>query len=785
MFGQINTITIKGAAFSDSEYPRGVRLDILKHRLNLVYGKNGSGKSSIASAIKYFAVDQPASDVSISFDGDIQDSDRKEIHVFNEEFIHQNFLWKQNGLKNIVMVGSANVDLCNQIQSIEKLIIQKRKDLSGIEEEIGLLVDKKKADSVEAAKTALVTALRDSGFEDRTVRLKNIGAAKPQTSIRINDNLLDAISMACAAGVAGSVDDMKARFEQCLTILQSGAASESKIYWLKPTVEMPNVLEGIDEFLGRELLRPELTERELQIFSRFDDARRSMYLRQASEDIVQAEAAICPLCHQPIDERHRASLSEVIKRLLGDEARDLEEKLKRAYSGLGEVAILAPAFPKNLYADHVHNLDAACALFNKELAAIRNAVDERIKDVYKASSYRYSKRDFEERIKDVTAALDALEKDVKEYNKSIDGQSGLRIEAERLNLQIAYLEMKIQVENYVKAKERLGKATQKQSIINGEIGRLIEQRNDLGMKMQQTETACNYINAQLSNVFFSNDRLVLKGSSKGEYVLYSRGRIVPPGKVSTGERNVIALAYFFATLFSGKAENNKYSDKPMLVVIDDPVSSFDYGNRTGIISYLGSEIQHILSGNTDSKVLVLSHDLQTINHLSHLSDKNEEYRFYELSSGRLFGVKMKDNEYWRMLQDVFRYANGQGGDDEGIGNKMRRVLETFSTFMFQCGFKDMFGKDYLYENIPSGRKDFYMNFVGRVILDAMSHSENQVNTLDFTTSLFTKDEKVNTAKGIIRFMHYVSPTHLKAYLNQYGQYDTVLGWIEEEKDSAN
>ncbi|PJI06730.1 MULTISPECIES: hypothetical protein [Clostridium] len=47
------------------------------------------------------------------------------------------------------------------------------------------------------------------------------------------------------------------------------------------------------------------------------------------------------------------------------------------------------------------------------------------------------------------------------------------------------------------------------------------------------------------------------------------------------------------------------------MVIDDPVSSFDLENRIGILSFLKSQMLRIFSGNKDSKIFVMTHDLPT------------------------------------------------------------------------------------------------------------------------------------------------------------------------------
>ena len=86
---------------------------------------------------------------------------------------------------------------------------------------------------------------------------------------------------------------------------------------------------------------------------------------------------------------------------------------------------------------------------------------------------------------------------------------------------------------------------------------------------------------------------------------------VKPSEVSTGERNILALCYFFTDILRQKEEINAYSDEAF-VIIDDPVSSFDYENRVGIISLLKERLSSIICGNTNTKVILFSHDMQSI-----------------------------------------------------------------------------------------------------------------------------------------------------------------------------
>ena len=50
--------------------------------------------------------------------------------------------------------------------------------------------------------------------------------------------------------------------------------------------------------------------------------------------------------------------------------------------------------------------------------------------------------------------------------------------------------------------------------------------------------------------------------------------------MSLGERNIIALCYFFTQILSNQDIGKLYQDEE-LVVIDDPISSFDFENKVG------------------------------------------------------------------------------------------------------------------------------------------------------------------------------------------------------------
>lgn len=306
----------------------------------------------------------------------------------------------------------------------------------------------------------------------------------------------------------------------------------------------------------------------------------------------------------------------------------------------------------------------------------------------------------------------------------------------------------------------------------------------LKAQKERTDIALDYINQELQYVFYSKRKISLE-PGEGCYKLRINGRPVKPKKISVGERNVLGLCYFFAKLFGGKTEFAKYSSE-YLIVLDDPVSSFDYGNRVGVMTLLRFQFGNILKGHINSRILVLSHDLQSIFDLMKIRNEltgKSDPTFVELVN-QAFKVHKSKNEYKKLLEYVFEYASNADSyeiddiRDISIGNTMRRLLEAYSSFCYNIGFEKMLRMDDILINIPEDKRNYYANFMYRLTLNTESHMEENMYTLNGITARFTKEEKIQTAKSVLLFLLYINRPHLTAYLPEH--IDEIENWRTDE-----
>lgn len=112
MIGSVKTFSIRGGSFEDT-----TSLELFKEPFNILFGRNGSGKTTITRGIKAYK-DSEASTFETSFDVSIPEEERKHIHVLNEDFIHDKIQLGDDveGLGTTVMLGEM-VDIQSQIES--------------------------------------------------------------------------------------------------------------------------------------------------------------------------------------------------------------------------------------------------------------------------------------------------------------------------------------------------------------------------------------------------------------------------------------------------------------------------------------------------------------------------------------------------------------------------------------------------------------------------------------------------------------------------------------------
>jgi len=281
----------------------------------------------------------------------------------------------------------------------------------------------------------------------------------------------------------------------------------------------------------------------------------------------------------------------------------------------------------------------------------------------------------------------------------------------------------------------------------------------------------------------------------------SHGKRVEPRNVSVGERNAIGLSYFFVSILEGKEEEKAYNEE-YLLILDDPLSSFDTENRIGILSFLKYKLGVFLESNKDTKAIVMTHDLATAYDLQKIIDEildvckqkgwQQGLKFdrFELQNGSFVDFVNKRQEYTELLMSVYGYATGQACSNElVIGNIMRQVLEAFATFQYKKGIENVSNDEQILALLPETcYAKYYRNLMYRLVLHSGSHREEQIKTMkDYNFfSLISEVEKRRTAKDILCFIYLLNKRHILEHLTKCSNAEADLqSWCQDIKTKAN
>ena len=797
MFENFKKIQIEGGYFEPSS---GLDLFDSNQCLSIIYGRNGSGKTSIAKAIRQLVgkdskpqEGEVAVDYIVTSDAVIPEEKKPSVFIFDEEFVQENVRTKGKGLETIVMMGE-QVDLDTQITTKKadgEVVDNKIVEQTALKEKYENASD---TSSPQYFFNKIRDELRkDGGWADTDRDVKG-NTVKSRVTEDFVKNLADKEEPIETEDVLRQLlnDDFS-------LYTQTNEAQE--IVWESTPLEMPADLSTVNALLEKKVEKPELSDRERRLLT-FLQGHSDHYSIDATRQLTEEKWPFCPLCLREAGEQDYVNIGDILKQLLNKESELYNEELDTAIELFPDMATTLPAFPNNLNSKEIKDVQLAIEQLNKDVATIKNRIKVRKRDIYGTMKAPFNAEEMDSYVAHVANyknAIETLKTCVATFNRSVNERKKLKEKVLQENEQLARKRLNTLLNGYNNASKAYENCTKTLSGLYEQKEKIEGEIKDLKAKIERTDIALNYINEQLQYVFYSDKKAKLVAGD-GCYKLKIRGRDVPPKKISVGERNVLGLCYFFAKLFSNKKKEDKYKEE-VLLIIDDPISSFDYGNRLGVMSLLRYQFSNIKNGNSNSRILVMTHDLRSAFDLAKVRSElkggkrnSSDRTFLELVNKQLKPRK-GNNEYKKLLESVYDYAKNPIDDEDeyvetSIGNTMRRLIEAFSSFCYNKSFEEMMCREGVLNAISEEKRKYYENFMCRLALNGESHMEERVYALDTITPYFTKQEKIQTAKSLLLFLSYINEEHLSCYLGKEKDGDedkiaVIESWRQEEENWIN
>lgn len=801
MFENFKTIKIKGGCF-EKETPLQL---FKKDKLTVVYGRNGSGKTTIAKRISELVMpeEERNSEFEVSTDDiAIGPEQQNQVFIFDEDFVTEQVRFRKDGIDTIVMLGEGG-ELDKQIddkEKVKKVVESKIEALKALKADYE---DEGNEKSPNYHYNKLYNALRDSGgWADRHKEIRGIS-----TRGKVSDDLID--DLLAMPEPTESYEDLYGKLRRRIDEFKQSKDAD-QIFWEGIALNYPEKIDTLEILLKKPVDKPELSEREQRLL-----AFIAQHPHSNREQMMDEGWEFCPLCLRDIKQADRTYITVTLTKLLNKEAEQFKIGLANEKKIFDALSIVMPEFPGELYQKELSDTRKDLERLAQYIQKIINIIDWRALHVYEVLENPFDeefKTNYQKTLSRCKAKVNDIQKKVDSFNKMVNERKDQEANLIQENLVAARKKESLGLGLYKQAKDAKKKNEEELAAQEKEKEEIEANINDLTAQKERTDIALDYINDELNYVFYSNKKLQLVASENNKkYKLLVNDNPVSPDKISVGERNVLALCYFFATIYSNKEAGKRYNSE-YLIVIDDPVSSFDYGNRLGVMTLLRYQFDCILNGNSNSRILVLSHDLYSVFDLVKVKNdvcgkskdcKDEPKGYMTLENSQLKGATIK-NEYGLLLNFVYDYAitKADGEEEEkedsfdsGIGNIMRKLLEGFASFCYNKNFMDMLNMDSLFEGIELEKKrTYYSNFMFRLALNSESHLEEQTYSFHNMYKLFTREEKVKTAKSLLLFLLYVNKLHIEAYLvgTKKDEHDNVVpdrskiemieSWQKEEEE---
>ena len=742
-----------------------------KNRVALLYGANGSGKSTIAQGFREYAESTLPKTVDLNptvGTAVIKMSPgmkAEKFFVFDEEYISKNVKVQESGLETIVLFGK-QIELEKRLEELEMRIAQAKIDIESKREFIEQYNSASNVISPEYWRNLIIRKLQASGgwAETNGIRIK-----KNQIKARVTEAEVDRLGKLIPRS---DEESTKIEFDELFGVFESVDSSATPVTPQIQTIELPErIIEDTQKLLAQMPQKPILTLREQELLQTMGIE----VLSNAKGFLSAKSHEICPTCLQPISEEHRAMSLQQIENILNREVEEYRDELKKLM--LPEIQVDSYHGYKVLDSELLGEAILQISSVNRLIIDHNKAVQGKIADPLSLVQYD-NPADLMAAYKQLNDVLVKLENKRISFNEVITNRRATERELLKLNDEIAHYAIDTEYQSFLlqrtakqTAEEDLNQLCQTREAFINEQQLLDAQRKNLQIAVEQ-------INKSLSYIFYSNSRLQLYLESDQMYHLKVNGKDVSPDKISCGERNALALSYFFTEIAKETEFQRLYYDE-MFLVIDDPVSSFDVENRVGILSFLRYKLNQVLSSCETTKVLILTHDVSVMFDLQKTMEeissncagigKHAEYCSFQLLNKAITKFMAKShNEYTRLMRCVYEYGcNPEVAAELTIGNTTRRVLEAFATFTFKEGVEKVSLNPRVLALIPDqNKREYFQNSMYRLVLNTESHSQEAIQgapELSFFSHL-TTIEKQRTARDVLCFMYCVNPTHVLSHL---------------------
>ncbi len=643
-------------------------------RYNLIYGWNGSGKTTISQMFRALETRMPPAtgDVTFTINGaDVSSSNfgggTLPVRVLNRDFVSESIFPVRGGeVPPILIVGKESVEKQKEVEQLRKS-----------------LADAQTASESERSKKQNAERALDKHCIDRAAVIKDTLRSSGSNTYNNYDKSTFRTRAQSMAAAGDKATHRLTDSDRDTLLAQHRASPKPK---LQPLAYQLPALRTLAE-TASELLATTVVSSAIQSLK--DDPSLAGWVRQGLGLHQGRHIDQCLFCEQTLPTGRLSALEAHFNA----EYEQLMKRLDAAIDGLNAVAKAAAGLTlpnrAEFYDDLTAEYDGAESALRGAIGSTNGFLDSLVQALTDKKARAFERRELKVSLPEVdSAAVSHLNEVIQNHNQACDdfqtrvSTARQRLEADSVS---AALDEFQSLGNSVLASETaVGAADAETKRLNEEIARL--EREIVEYRQPAEE-----LNDDLRK-YLGHSELCLEIKDTG-YTITRNG--IPAKALSEGETTAIALLYFLKSL-----KDRRFDLAKGVVVLDDPVSSLDANALYLAFGFIRERTKDA------AQLFILTHNFtffrQVRNWFHHLKGQNKKdvgqrpARFYMLDCAhdgaqRCSSIQPLDplleqyeSEYHYLFARIYRGAAVPAPvrleDNYVLPNMARRLLEAFLAF---------------------------------------------------------------------------------------------------------
>ena len=690
--------------------------------LNFVFGKNGTGKSTLTKLLKE------------------QEEVYYDVRVFQG---FENMVGKNNRL-NAVILGEENNEIAQEIEIKKEDIKKKEEELDKINLEIKEPKDNsenlwKKFEEIEKNIKQKENE-KEKFYTEAASKIKNMG--EPQIA-KPNYNKTHFEAEKKNAKLLGEAD-----IEYLKKLIKSEVKTAQEIEF--PNINLQNELEKINSILGKKVEEKVRIKRLENNDEKRNFAKKGLHLHKVGE--------ICSFCGNIIK---KEEYDELEKYFLADDIEEFQKEIeifKDNYKKIIESIENIKFDKNNFYPNNIERLSQIIEVYEVIKEGIIKILKNFLENLEKKDIFKESEKIFIDNIflnfNKISEEYDDLVKNNNSSNLSEEkekAKTDLRYHFIKLALDEFNEKTKLYELNLLKEKESEYKTEienkEKEIIkLNNEIKKLNLEISQLEAQTKNEKKLVENINKKIKH--YTSFELVHKEDieGKGFYnvkcLRTNEDRDIT--QISTGEKNIIALLYFIEKL----NEINEVETRDKLIIFDDPMNSNDDTMQYLIIEELQNLMGELLRNKKNDKIILMTHNVHFYINIKYDFDKRKnDYEknnnFIRLISDtkktKIKYIKNKDDDFKTNYESLWHetkiLSTLSTCDPAILLNPIRRIVETYTKF-------NGVDKKVFLSKIEGAKKFFDVNSHSIDDLEADLNGKSKENIIEIFKECFEKNNSM-------------------------------------------